>query len=828
MKQRIYEPMAGAVGIGAVEHGSAPEWRRGKSGEEGILDAAVRLGFTGAEILGKEYRARREAEVEDLAAEAARRFELWKAEYEQTNQGSLGLSASADYGRKFDEFAKQARQKLGAGRDGIFGEMLDRKLTERGLFALRDGAQFAARQREVWLQSRYQSSQDEYLAYAGAHPEDTQGIQFKRNQVLRQLVELKPGQDLGALIAQLDRQTLETRLLALEAAGDFDGMERLLGARQRLLDAGLTDKSALGTWAAAHNNPGCVTTDGENMAMFATPEEGVAAIMERSQSYARKGLNTISKIMHKYAPPEQNDTKAYIAFVCKQTGIGPHDKVDTKDPRFLKAFAKAVARKENSLNLPDDLVDRGYQFLVEHGKPKFAGQIPWRREGRLALLASGLPPEKTLRFQQSIEAGRKRGQDEALQNQVLQWGEQLEAMPKMMHAQAIEEWTGNLPPAQKLAARNALYDFAFKRDNQERRGEELKEKAKARGEKAVAEAHIGQMLGLPEEERAKYAEAVTAGANDEDSRKLRQALYAASRERSEQERASWRYGWQRAFDSALAETGEADGENRLHGLAQAYARDSAEADEMLEYGKRFLDRRKKAREASEQSLFAQLEPLRESGDMEGLRAALASAIREGRLSAAGAKRANELFFGPASAETEKNVNALRDARVMITNGALQTEEARREYARINKLTLGQQKELLAFQGYDANSNYNRLASAGKLYGFKNFTPRQLEILSGLLPRDRDPTDRDIQELLVAASTRDDSFLGLFSNTALDELMRDQPLESWLPKLEDYEIPKLEAMLKALGQNPSTHNMQVLKLRQLSKTLKVKVNVDFEE
>lgn len=827
MKQRIYRAGLSAPRSAHGGMNPAPRFQEGHSGAADVLKAATGAGLVINEILAREYRQNREAEINDAVLEVSRRFELWRNEYEEKNQGKLGINALEDYGRKFDELSREAQAGYGGSGNEIFPKLLSRKLAERGLFAVRDGASFARRQREVWLTSQANAQEEEFMQYAAANPQDSEGIAFKRNQLLETRAKLSPGQDLGAMVAKLDRQTLETRLTALEAQGDYDSMEALLATRKQLHEAGITANSPYGHWAAAYNNPGCVTTNGEDMAMYATPEEGVAAIMERAVSYARQKHDTPTRIMKLYAPEKENDTASYIRYICKATGKGPHEKVDTSDPAFLKAFARAIGQKENSITLSDELLDKGYEYLRQHGKPRFTGSIPRNRPARLALLGSSMTPDQLVCFQKSIEAGRRMQAGKALEGQVLAWSRELENMPKEDQEGAIAEWTKTLPEAQQETARSALYDFLWKRDRQESRGRQIAGTAAEKAEAERENAHIGQMLGLPDPERPRYIEAVAGGSTPE-ARRLSRTLQTARNERLRLEEEAWRMSWQNTFDSSLNEVqGEAAQEERLTNLVDAYAKNSDDADKMLAYGKRFIERAKRAAKSREAALFQQLAPFAEQGNIPAIRQALAEACARGQITPEGLKRGEDLFFGPAAEENRQNINALHDGRVLISNGYLQSRDERQNYAALHRLTLGQEKDLLAFQGNDADVNYGRIAQAAKIYGMNNISPRQFDILVSRLPKDRKATERDIYELLAIFSQKETAFFGSGATLLKHLDNNDGKLDSFRPRIEDHELPILEAWCKQHGLPVTAHNLELLKLRQLGHKLGIKVDGEFD-
>jgi len=55
---------------------------------------------------------------------------------------------------------------------------------------------------------------------------------------------------------------------------------------------------------------------------FATPQEGWAAALEQCQKWAARGL-TVAQAVTTEAPPADNDTAAYITFICGRVGCSP-------------------------------------------------------------------------------------------------------------------------------------------------------------------------------------------------------------------------------------------------------------------------------------------------------------------------------------------------------------------------------------------------------------------------------------------------------------------------------------------------------------------------
>ncbi len=73
-----------------------------------------------------------------------------------------------------------------------------------------------------------------------------------------------------------------------------------------------------GKFAIAH---GATGIDGR-FAIFPTPEAGLAALTALLETGSYKGA-TLTSAIHRYAPPDENDTQRYINMVSQWTGIQP-------------------------------------------------------------------------------------------------------------------------------------------------------------------------------------------------------------------------------------------------------------------------------------------------------------------------------------------------------------------------------------------------------------------------------------------------------------------------------------------------------------------------
>lgn len=84
--------------------------------------------------------------------------------------------------------------------------------------------------------------------------------------------------------------------------------------------------------------------------VFISPEYGIRALAKLLKNYQRLyGLNTARKIINRYAPPNENQTQAYIQSVAHQLGVQPDTPIDLNDEATLLVFIKAIIRFENGI-----------------------------------------------------------------------------------------------------------------------------------------------------------------------------------------------------------------------------------------------------------------------------------------------------------------------------------------------------------------------------------------------------------------------------------------------------------------------------------------------
>ncbi|MCL8627091.1 structural protein [Proteus mirabilis] len=81
--------------------------------------------------------------------------------------------------------------------------------------------------------------------------------------------------------------------------------------------------------------------------VFESPEYGIRAIYKLTQTYQRKyGLNSVSAIINKYAPPNENNTTGYINRAAKDIGVSVNEPIDVTSKPVAIALATAIVGVE--------------------------------------------------------------------------------------------------------------------------------------------------------------------------------------------------------------------------------------------------------------------------------------------------------------------------------------------------------------------------------------------------------------------------------------------------------------------------------------------------
>lgn len=114
---------------------------------------------------------------------------------------------------------------------------------------------------------------------------------------------------------------------------------------------------------------GAIGDDGE-FVIFDSPESGVRALGKNLLSYGRQGYDSIEKIINRWAPPNENDTQAYIDSVVAATGIPATQSLDLSDPDTLSSLAQAISFHETGSRYDPEVYQKGVARALNGISPK--------------------------------------------------------------------------------------------------------------------------------------------------------------------------------------------------------------------------------------------------------------------------------------------------------------------------------------------------------------------------------------------------------------------------------------------------------------------------
>jgi hypothetical protein len=101
-----------------------------------------------------------------------------------------------------------------------------------------------------------------------------------------------------------------------------------------------------------YNNPGNLRPGGKE-AHYSSMNAGITAAMNNVLAYSHiHGLNTVSGIINRWAPPSENNTGAYVNFVAGRLGVGPYQTITVTDPQTMYELLMAIFYYENGGKTP--------------------------------------------------------------------------------------------------------------------------------------------------------------------------------------------------------------------------------------------------------------------------------------------------------------------------------------------------------------------------------------------------------------------------------------------------------------------------------------------
>jgi len=101
-----------------------------------------------------------------------------------------------------------------------------------------------------------------------------------------------------------------------------------------------------------------VTQTDDAFVQFTDPIYGIRAITRIMKSYERQGIETVADVIDRWAPPNENNSEAYVTDVCNRCGVQPDDRVDFV--AIMPNLIKAIIHHENGENIyTDDQINKG-------------------------------------------------------------------------------------------------------------------------------------------------------------------------------------------------------------------------------------------------------------------------------------------------------------------------------------------------------------------------------------------------------------------------------------------------------------------------------------
>lgn len=99
--------------------------------------------------------------------------------------------------------------------------------------------------------------------------------------------------------------------------------------------------------------------------VFIEPEYGIRAMAKILRNYSSiYKINTVGGIIHRWAPPSENDTVSYIKHVSKALKVDADETINVKDDNVMLALIKAIIKHENGEQpYSDELILKGVRMV---------------------------------------------------------------------------------------------------------------------------------------------------------------------------------------------------------------------------------------------------------------------------------------------------------------------------------------------------------------------------------------------------------------------------------------------------------------------------------
>lgn len=107
---------------------------------------------------------------------------------------------------------------------------------------------------------------------------------------------------------------------------------------------------------------GEIIGDDKRFKTFKSMEWGYRAIFILLNSYINNGFDTIDKIINRYAPSFENNTRSYVKHVSEMTGIDSNTKLSMDDTDDIIKIVGAISKIENGIVPDQNEIEEGYKL----------------------------------------------------------------------------------------------------------------------------------------------------------------------------------------------------------------------------------------------------------------------------------------------------------------------------------------------------------------------------------------------------------------------------------------------------------------------------------
>lgn len=315
---------------------------------------------------------------------------------------------------------------------------------------------------------------------------------------------------------------------------------------------------------------------------------------------------------------------------------------------------------------------------------------------------------------------------------------------------------------------------------------------------------------------SQYRELLGAAAPQYEARIRAKGRELESRARAESERRANETALE-GISTLMRDTAGMNQEERASAVFEAIAQepDRKRRNAMLRIAQDELSFEKKRRDAQDaaqgRALFEQARERGLTPLQAGTLYTTAVATPEARAYAA------ELTYGKAARESVENRAALRQGKILVDMGQMETPEDREAYAINYGLTNSQVNDLLGYRGKDEDLPVSRAQRIYKTVAGDEEMPEGFyEAVVGLVPAGSKPTDRELETImgnLKMEGERQGGGIGYGSDMTLFEAGEEGAAATWLPDVDAREEERLDAILTA--QKIPLTNFNRRKLKRLN-------------